>query len=53
MKNNKFTVYGCEGTGRKLENIFVGQMSPEYFPVTMSEMPAELNLFKSPRARST
>ncbi|MBK8871498.1 MAG: MBL fold metallo-hydrolase [Elusimicrobia bacterium] len=41
-KNNKFTVYGCEGTGRKLENIFVGQMSPEYFPVTMSEMPAEL-----------
>jgi hypothetical protein len=41
-KNNKFTVYGCEGTGRKLENIFVGQMSPEYFPVTMAEMPAEL-----------
>lgn len=43
MKGNKFTIYGCEGTGRKLENIFVGQMSPEYFPVTMSEMPAELN----------
>jgi phosphoribosyl 1,2-cyclic phosphodiesterase len=41
-KENKFTVYGCEGTGRKLENIFVGQMSPEYFPVTLSEMPAEL-----------
>lgn len=43
LKGNKFTIYGCEGTGRKLENIFVGQMSPEYFPVTMSEMPAELN----------
>lgn len=43
MKGNKFTIYGCEGTGRKLENIFVGQMSPEYFPVTMSEMPAELD----------
>lgn len=43
VKGNKFTIYGCEGTGRKLENIFVGQMSPEYFPVTMSEMPAELD----------
>ena len=43
VKGNSFTIYGCEGTGRKLENIFVGQMSPEYFPVTMSEMPAELN----------
>jgi phosphoribosyl 1,2-cyclic phosphodiesterase len=42
MKGNTFTIYGCEGTGRKLENIFVGQMSPEYFPVTMAEMPAEL-----------
>jgi phosphoribosyl 1,2-cyclic phosphodiesterase len=39
---NEFTIYGCEGTGRKLENIFVGQMSPEYFPVTLAEMPAQL-----------
>lgn len=40
---NEFTIYGCEGTGRKLENIFVGQMSPEYFPVTLAEMPSELH----------
>src|SRR5688572_33385202 len=29
---NSFTIHGCEGAGKKLENIFVGQMSPEYFP---------------------
>lgn len=39
---NSFTIYGCEGAGKKLESIFVGQMSPEYFPVTLKEMPAEL-----------
>jgi phosphoribosyl 1,2-cyclic phosphodiesterase len=43
MKGNHFTVYGCEGTGRRLESIFVGQMSPEYFPVTLAEMPAALS----------
>ena len=40
---NTFTLYGCEGTGRKLETIFVGQLSPEYFPVSLSEIPAKLN----------
>jgi len=43
MPGNQFTVYGCEGTGRRLESIFVGQMSPEYFPVTLAEMPAKLS----------
>jgi phosphoribosyl 1,2-cyclic phosphodiesterase len=43
IKGNAFTIYGCEGAGKKLESIFVGQMSPEYFPVTLTEMPAELN----------
>ncbi len=42
VPGNSFTIYGCEGAGKKLENIFVGQMSPEYFPVTLKEMPAEL-----------
>lgn len=42
-KGNSFTIYGCEGAGKKLENIFVGQMSPEYFPVTLREMPADLS----------
>jgi len=42
IPGNAFTIYGCEGAGKKLENIFVGQMSPEYFPVTLKEMPAEL-----------
>jgi phosphoribosyl 1,2-cyclic phosphodiesterase len=42
VPGNAFTIYGCEGAGKKLENIFVGQMSPEYFPVTLREMPAEL-----------
>jgi phosphoribosyl 1,2-cyclic phosphodiesterase len=39
---NSFSIYGCEGAGKKLENIFVGQMSPEYFPITLKEMPAQL-----------
>ncbi len=39
---NSFTIHGCEGTGRKLENIFIGQLSPEYFPVTLAEMPSQL-----------
>jgi phosphoribosyl 1,2-cyclic phosphodiesterase len=43
QKGNRFTIYGCEGTGRKLESIFVGQMSPEYFPVTLKEMPADIS----------
>jgi phosphoribosyl 1,2-cyclic phosphodiesterase len=42
VPGNAFTIYGCEGAGKKLESIFVGQMSPEYFPVTLKEMPAEL-----------
>ncbi len=42
VPGNTFTIYGCEGAGKKLENIFVGQMSPEYFPVTLREMPAEM-----------
>lgn len=42
VPGNSFTIYGCEGAGKKLENIFVGQMSPEYFPVTLKEMPAEM-----------
>jgi phosphoribosyl 1,2-cyclic phosphodiesterase len=45
VPGNCFTIYGCEGAGKKLENIFVGQMSPEYFPVTLKEIPAEL-IFK-------
>jgi phosphoribosyl 1,2-cyclic phosphodiesterase len=40
--SNHFTIYGCEGAGKKLESIFMGQLSPEYFPVTLKEMPAEL-----------
>ncbi len=40
--DNHFTIYGCEGAGKKLESIFMGQLSPEYFPVTLKEMPAEL-----------
>jgi phosphoribosyl 1,2-cyclic phosphodiesterase len=39
---NKCTVYGCEGTGKKLEDIFIGQLSPDYFPVALSEIPSEL-----------
>lgn len=42
VSGNSFTIYGCEGAGKKLENIFVGQMAPEYFPVTLKEMPAEM-----------
>jgi phosphoribosyl 1,2-cyclic phosphodiesterase len=42
VPGNSFTIYGCEGAGKKLESVFVGQMSPEYFPVTLREMPAEL-----------
>src|SRR5262245_12633542 len=42
VSGNSFTIYGCEGAGKKLESIFVGQMSPEYFPVTLNEMPAKL-----------
>ncbi|MBI4396848.1 MAG: MBL fold metallo-hydrolase [Elusimicrobia bacterium] len=45
-QGNSFTIYGCEGAGKKLENIFVGQMSPEYFPVTLKEMPAELRFMQ-------
>jgi phosphoribosyl 1,2-cyclic phosphodiesterase len=41
-QKNHFTIYGCEGAGKKLESIFMGQLSPEYFPVTLKEMPAEL-----------
>ncbi|HRY28570.1 MAG TPA: MBL fold metallo-hydrolase [Elusimicrobiota bacterium] len=46
VPGNSFTIYGCEGAGKKLENIFVGQMSPEYFPVTLREMPAELKFIQ-------
>jgi phosphoribosyl 1,2-cyclic phosphodiesterase len=42
LPGNHFTIYGCEGAGKKLESIFMGQLSPEYFPVTLKEMPAEL-----------
>ncbi|HOW27557.1 MAG TPA: MBL fold metallo-hydrolase [Elusimicrobiota bacterium] len=41
-KNNALSIYGCEGAGKKLENVFIGQMAPEYFPVTIKEMPAEM-----------
>lgn len=46
IPGNSFTIYGCEGAGKKLESIFVGQMSPEYFPVTLAEMPADLKFFQ-------
>lgn len=45
-KANTFHIYGCEGTGRKLETIFTGQMSPEYFPVSLAEIPAKLNFIQ-------
>ena len=38
VPSNHFTIYGCEGAGKKLESIFMGQLSPEYFPVTLKEM---------------
>lgn len=39
---NKCSIYGCEGSGQNLENIFIRQLSPHYFPVGLSEIPAEL-----------
>ena len=44
-KNTKLNIYGSPGKGNFLTSILKGQMDYEYFPVKMSEVGADINIY--------
>lgn len=44
MPNNHVTVLGYEGARQGLESTLMGQMESAYFPVSMGQMPSNLNI---------
>ncbi|MBN1794487.1 MAG: MBL fold metallo-hydrolase [Candidatus Omnitrophica bacterium] len=42
MKGNRFTIYGPSGTSKSLHEKLDGQMSWDYFPVSLSDVGSEL-----------
>ncbi len=43
---NKFTIYGQKIEGLSLEDIFKGQMTVPYFPITLQEMQANIRFYE-------
>jgi phosphoribosyl 1,2-cyclic phosphodiesterase len=45
MKKNSLSIYGGHSVST-LENLFIGQMNREYFPVTLSELAADIKFIE-------
>jgi phosphoribosyl 1,2-cyclic phosphodiesterase/CheY-like chemotaxis protein len=44
LPQNRFSIYGVHGTTKTFEEVLQGQMQPTYFPVSMKEMPARVEI---------
>jgi phosphoribosyl 1,2-cyclic phosphodiesterase len=43
VPSNTLTIYAARNIDKRLEDVMAGQMEYTYFPVTLSDLPAELN----------
>jgi phosphoribosyl 1,2-cyclic phosphodiesterase len=46
LPQNKFTIYGVHGTTQPFGEVLSNQMSPTYFPVSMKDLAAKLNVIE-------